>query len=244
MTSNNATNQKRYTLVISTIVILVAVVIMSSLGVWQLQRAEEKSLRIEQIEKRKAEDPLSLGELLKSSDDIRDFPFQLYGKIDPHRYFLVDNRQFQGQVGYEVLAPVQTNEGLILVNLGWVKGTKYRANLPDVSLPKGTLFFQGIVSLPDLNPMISETALADDSWPKVIQQIDLALLESFLQEPLLGFVMLLSPESEEGFVREWQPVAMPPEKHLGYAIQWFGLALASLLVYIFAVRSKLKDRHD
>jgi surfeit locus 1 family protein len=39
-------------------------------------------------------------------------------------------------------------------------------------------------------------------------------------------VLLLDEEQPEGFVRDWRPPGMTPDKHVGYAIQWFGLAAA------------------
>jgi surfeit locus 1 family protein len=35
----------------------------------------------------------------------------------------------------------------------------------------------------------------------------------------------LDPTAENGFVRQWIISAMQPERHLGYAVQWFAMAL-------------------
>jgi cytochrome oxidase assembly protein ShyY1 len=35
----------------------------------------------------------------------------------------------------------------------------------------------------------------------------------------------------EGFVREWSPPGMPPERHFSYAIQWWGFAGVLLVLY-------------
>lgn len=244
MTETNKLNGRRNKPVISTIVTLVAVVIMCLLGNWQLQRAEHKKLRIEQIELRKSAKPLQLSDMSKGKEDLRDFPFEAFGMLQNDRVFLVDNRQHEGKVGYQVVVPVNTNAGTFLVNFGWVKGGQYREQLPVISLPQGSLTLSGIVAVPELNPMVKETAEFDQVWPKVIQQIDLPLIEKFLEEPVLDFIMLLSPEHPDGFIRDWQPVVMPPEKHLAYAVQWFGLAIACFLVYVFALRTRFKKNDE
>ena len=244
MTEKNKLSGQRNKPVISTIVTLVAVVIMCLLGNWQLQRSEQKKLRIEQIELRKSATPLQISDMSNGEEDLRDFPFEAFGMLQNDRVFLVDNRQHEGKVGYQVVVPVNTNAGTLLVNFGWVKGSQYREQLPVISLPHGSLTLSGIVAVPELNPMVKETAEFDQVWPKVIQQIDLPLIEKFLEEPVLDFIMLLSPEHPDGFVREWQPVVMPPEKHLAYAVQWFGLAIACLLVYVFALRTRFKKNDE
>ena len=244
MTKTTKQKRHRNKPVISTIVTLVAVVIMCSLGMWQLQRAEEKTIRLEQIESRKSAAPLQLADVLNSQEDLRDFPIEMYGSALTDNVFLLDNKQYEGQVGYQVLVPVQTNSGLVLVNFGWVKGSQYRDQLPNIELPDGQRLLRGIAAVPELNPMVMETASVDGQWPKVIQQIDLPFLETFVNEPLHGFIMLLSPQQPGGFIRQWQPVVMPPEKHLAYAVQWFGLAIASMLVFIFAVRTRFKENND
>jgi surfeit locus 1 family protein len=45
-------------------------------------------------------------------------------------------------------------------------------------------------------------------------------------------LILLDPGEPDGFVRTWAPPGFPPIRHLGYAVQWFGLALALLVIYV------------
>jgi surfeit locus 1 family protein len=49
--------------------------------------------------------------------------------------------------------------------------------------------------------------------------------------PLRDFQLLLNPDEADGFVREWKPALMEPEKHVGYAIQWFGLAATVVVIF-------------
>ena len=36
----------------------------------------------------------------------------------------------------------------------------------------------------------------------------------------------------DGFVREWNPVIMSPEKHIGYAVQWFSMTFVLILLFL------------
>lgn len=242
-TNNHALKSKKWPIV-ATLVTLVAVVIMFALGFWQLERANNKELRLTQIEQRQQRSQISLQALTTIESDFRDIKFNAGGELLSDQLFLLDNRINKGRVGYEILVPLKTEIGLLMVNMGWVPAGATRQNLPVINLPKGTFSLSGIAATPDKNPMITETAEVGQSWPVVIQQMDFEVFQSFLNAPVLDFVMLLDEEQELGFVRNWQPVVMPPEKHLAYAIQWFGLALACLLVYIFALKKRYSSRHD
>ena len=46
-------------------------------------------------------------------------------------------------------------------------------------------------------------------------------------------ILLLNPGEPRGFARDWQPQGLSPEKHRGYALQWF--AFATLLGGLFLV---------
>jgi surfeit locus 1 family protein len=54
-------------------------------------------------------------------------------------------------------------------------------------------------------------------------------------------VGLLSPESEDGYVRQWEPYTGSIERHIGYAIQWF---LMALVLAFIGIRLALKQRKN
>jgi cytochrome oxidase assembly protein ShyY1 len=67
----------------------------------------------------------------------------------------------------------------------------------------------------------------------------------FLQSgKLFPFVVNLAPEPNSEFVRNWQPVVMSPEKHLGYAVQWFGLGIAALTIYLLSLMKLFKTKNN
>lgn len=46
-----------------------------------------------------------------------------------------------------------------------------------------------------------------------------------------GEVLLLDPREADGYQREWAAPGFPPLRHIAYAVQWFGLALALSVIY-------------
>lgn len=173
--------------------------------------------------------------------DIRDFPVRLTGQLQGNKILLLDNRVLQSRVGYEVLAPLQTDFGDVLVNFGWLPAPATRDALPQVVLPQGRFNDAGYIAVPSLNPLVEETLETAESFPVVVQQLDLVRIGNLLETGLLDFVVRLQADQQSPFVRQWPSVVMPPHKHLGYALQWFGLALACGAVYLFAL---LKTREE
>lgn len=232
--------------IVSTLITLLAVVIMFALGLWQLERAEHKSQRLEMIEAAAKTSTLNLSQVLNITGDIRDLPIAVTGELNPAHYLLLDNRMYQGRVGFEVLGLLSTDSANVMVNFGWIAGDPSRQSLPKVTLPNRLQDATGKVAIPDLNPMVNETANSSQVGLKVIQQLDLSFIQQVYQLPILPFIVQLNPSADSAYIRDWQPVVMSPEKHLAYAIQWFGLAIAGLLIYGFALRGKIniKEKHD
>jgi cytochrome oxidase assembly protein ShyY1 len=224
---------------VPTLVTFCAIVIMFALGVWQLQRAEQKTLRLEWASQAKASQSVGLAEVMSSDKSMLDMPVSFEGEAHSQQYFLLDNQIHQHQVGYHVLVPVQTQQGWLLINYGWIKGTGDRDILPDVSLAAGRQVFNGIVAYPSRNVMISETAVLDGVWPKVMQQVDLAIFARHFSNEFLPLVVKLDPTPDSPYVRQWKPVVMPPEKHLAYAVQWFLLAIAAGVIFVVAHKKRL-----
>ncbi|MFA3790951.1 SURF1 family protein [Aliiglaciecola sp. SL4] len=217
-------------------------IILCSLGVWQLQRGQVKAQRIQQIELRQATNPLNIEDIL-TLQDKQDLPLEFKGRMLVNKIFLLDNRIENGQVGFQVLVPVRTEFGIVITNLGWVKAGQYRNELPKFDLPSYEQTLFGTSWVPTVNPMVTETAQFTDDWPVLLQSIDLTLISKFMGADVLPIVLQLDPSFPIGFSRNWVPVVMAPEKHYGYAIQWFALAIACFVIYVIALRKRkvLKD---
>ena len=226
---------------IATIITFTSVVIMFALGNWQLQRAEQKTVRLLAIELATKTAQIDLQQVLSSDlDKMLDMPVNFEADADAVRYFLLDNKIHNGRVGYQILVPMQTSSGTVITNFGWVAATSSREVLPSIQIDNKKTRYAGIISLPLNNAMVKETALVDGQWPKVLQQTDLKVIQQHYKQEVLPFVVLLNAQETSNFVRNWQPVVMAPEKHMAYAVQWYLLAIAALAVFIIAQRNKFK----
>ncbi|XOV80120.1 MAG: SURF1 family protein [Aestuariibacter sp.] len=231
---------KKLKLIIApTLITLVAFVILFRLGWWQLHRAEQKEQQLTQYASQGAATRQTLEQLVKSESPVQHARIQLQGTVAHDKLFYWDNRIKDGLVGYEVLGLLKTNVGTVTVNFGWLPAEQSRAVLPKVELPKVLHNHSAILYEPKNNVFITETLALDEKWPKRIQQPDLELMAAHFGQALLPYVAVLEGDTVSELSNNYTPVVMPPEKHIAYAIQWFGLALAVLIVFYFAVKKKL-----
>jgi len=248
---------------------LLCVVIMFGLGIWQLERKAEKDIRLAQIEERKANRPYQLDELIAQTLpsntnsrealglDIQDYPVTVTGVAQTEQLFFIDNKIVDGKTGYQIVVPVlDRNNKLLLANLGWLRGSGLRGDLPTLSqdfyqhYAQQEREFSGVVNFPSDNKMISETNQNFGQFPVLLQQIDIAQMEQHLQASSLfyegkvySFVLNLADDPKTEFVRNWQAVVMSPEKHLGYAAQWFGLGIAALTIYLLSLMKLFQTKN-
>jgi len=65
-----------------------------------------------------------------------------------------------------------------------------------------------------------------------VHRIDITILSGLLGQDLFDTILRLEPDSDHGYVRKWPVPGFGEAKHLGYAFQWFAMALALLVIYL------------
>lgn len=225
--------------VFASVVAIVAISIMIGLGFWQLDRKQQKDERLANIAQAKESAALPFESVVSELEEYQDFEVVLHGNLLQH-VFYIDNVLREGKAGFNVLAPYATSSGNILLNFGWLPSTGSRTKLPSVELvSKSTI--TGLVYLPQNNALVTETNKNYGEFPVLLQQVDLGEMEKHLGLPLLPGEIRLLPD-DSSFIREWQVVTMSPEKHLAYAVQWFGLAIAALTVFLLTLLKRMNPQ--
>lgn len=168
------------------------------------------------------------------------------GHWDGERQFLLDNISHGGAPGYEVLTVLRLEGGgELLVNRGWVPFSGYRDRLPDVSLAdvSGDGNVQVLTGRLGVLPVAGLAAgrqppANEGPWPRLTSFPQHAELEASLGTSLLPPVLLLDPDSGAGYLREWRPPGLAPERHFGYAMQWWMFAAAALVLFVVLNRKR------
>lgn len=215
----------------------VGVALFISLGRWQWHRAAEKralaaafvsgSAHIEPLDNR------ALADLPRYSQ------LQVQGRYDGAHQFLLDNLSHGGEAGYEVLTPLLLDDGrALLVNRGWLPVGPDRRVQPDVKLDDSqpVTLTGRLDALPRAALAMGHAApAAAGSWPRLTSFPLREELATALGHPVEDGQLLLSANQPQGYTRDWQPASagFGPERHVSYAVQWWGLAALSGVLFFF-----------
>lgn len=207
-----------------------------SLGWWQVGRAREKQAMIESFARGTMTSVVLTGVTV---DELPRYQHvSVEGRYDPDHQVLLDNMPSStGQPGYRVLTPFRRTEGdkLLLVDRGWVPLGASRAQLPTIRVDANARTVAGRLDhLPVPGVRIGAAqAPGETGWPRVLNFPTPADLETALGAPVEARIVLLDASNPDGYERVWRPsLGFPPERHLGYAIQWFALALVLIVIFI------------
>jgi len=205
------------------------------LGFWQLEREQEKLMLQSLYDSRQSAEVVSLSSLDETSD-LQYLPVKLQGNFDNEHNFLLDNKIFEGQVGFEVLTPFYTSEGLlVMVNRGWIAQNEYREILPQLKEVSGEIELQGKVYVPLGEQFMLGVEDQKSNWPRVIQSLDIENMIATYNPgaEYFSYSVRLDALQPGVYVRNWPVISTSPEKHRGYAIQWFTMATVLLLLYLY-----------
>lgn len=195
------------------------------LGFWQLGRAEEKTAQLERWETLKPQEwPLP-------DEASEGQPVIIDGRYRADRQWLLDNRTRDGRAGYEVLTLFVPREGLpVVINRGWIPGTRDRSRLPDISVDEGPHRLEARVAEWPEPPVIGAVEESPD-WPKRVQALTHESAVQTAGQKVDRTFLRLADSRQPGALRvDWAPARMGANTHYGYAVQWFGLALALLVL--------------
>jgi surfeit locus 1 family protein len=218
----------------TTLLALALIVLLVSLGRWQLHRAAEKQVLF---------DAFAAGSDATRTIDLETPKVPRYGQVeadghyDDTRQILIDNMVNAERAGYFVITPFALQGGgWVLVNRGWVPLGRSRAERPAIPVAADARRIRGRAdNLPSPGIHMGTPAALVPPFPVVANfptQLAVAHLLNETRWTPAADLILLDPKEPDGYVRNWAAPGFPPMRHVGYAVQWFGLALALLVIYI------------
>lgn len=224
------------------LVVLVAIVCVR-LGLWQLDRLEQRRARNEAYR-----DAIALPVLELSGDTLEAVlrrpsryvyrRARITGEPDPAREVVWRGRSLDGRPGVNLLTPYRLDGAVVLVNRGWapspdaahVELARFRE--PFASPPVGVLI--PLVDVPDV--AVARTLNLDGTRVLSVQRPEASALTDHLPGLLPVYVQQLpGPGDPPAPARLPIPDLAAEGPHLGYALQWFGFAVIACIGFIAAV---------
>jgi surfeit locus 1 family protein len=217
---------------LATLILVLLLLVFVSAGIWQLGRAGEKY----DLKAAFSAGSITavLEQLVKDSeaDEHRFRRFELQGRYDPHHQILLDSIVEGGRIGYQVLTPFHTDGRTVMVNRGWVQASADRSILPviDVSGELRTITVR-LNHFPVPGMRLDAPADNPDVWPQRMLFPVRDQIAAVLDEPVADYQLLLEADQPDGYLRDWRAVDVGPERHYGYAFQWFAFAIMALVIF-------------
>ncbi|MEQ1514069.1 MAG: SURF1 family protein [Lysobacteraceae bacterium] len=230
---------------------LFAIALFARLGFWQLERASQKREMLANVAAvLSAREPQPLSAI---ADRRRAHGYdwvEIEGRFAEGPMVLLDNQQREGRVGIRAYRVFVPNEGVpVLLDLGWVALPPDRT-LPQLAFDPSPIRLAGLLLTPPGQGIDVGGPVAQPDGTLLATAIDLPMLRASLKQPTLApRVFRPEPRSGFGFDRDFDilPNTLPPERHLGYAVQWFGLAatvLITALLLMWRAHRAASQRND
>ena len=224
----------------STVAAIAVITIMVQLGNWQLSRAQEKESRQERLDRLSQEPAITLPDHPVKLEDFQYRQVEAQGEYVPGYTIYLDNKIYKGIAGYQIVTPLRigNSEMHVLVNRGWIAATRDRSKLPEVTTPGGKILVSGIATTAMQKTLeLSPDQVSGQVW----ENLDLERYRSSTGLKLQPVMILQKDQANDGFVREWPRPDSGSAKNIGYALQWFAMALAVLIIYL--VLSVKRERY-
>jgi len=214
-----------------TLAALAGIALTVALGIWQLDRGDEKTAMGERLKSAQARPLIAIHAAELNAADVAWQRVEANGRFAADYTVFIDNRVLNGVVGYHVVTPlkIEGGERYVLVNRGWVAATADRRTLPKIVTPPATLRVSGIASVPGERQFELSTRVAEGN---VWQNLTLSRYRATVNIPLQPVVIQQDSVVDDGLKREWQATGPSPDRNYGYAFQWFAMAAAILVYYL------------
>jgi cytochrome oxidase assembly protein ShyY1 len=223
--------------------VVVLGVVFVNLGQWQLDRLEQRRSRNEATLANETKPVRPLAEVFNReiTDADQWQRVEARGTFDSEHQFVVRYRHNGGAEGYEVVTPLRTDAGVVLVDRGFVEASARQ--IPEVAPPppSGEVTVVGHVRRDEQGRQAATTPV--DGQMRLINS---EAIGAALGYPVLnGYVALLTvtPAQSGGFA----PVELPEISegpHFWYAVQWFLFTLFAVAGIVVFIRSDLRARRE
>jgi len=229
----------------ATLLAIAGTLVLIRLGIWQLDRLEQRRAFNAQVISARSQPALDLS--LEQPENISAMewrPVQFAGTYDFENQIAVRNQYYNGQAGYHLLTPLLSNGTAVLVDRGWIPAEgnstpddwrKYDEAgevkvIGQIRLGLGKPAFGGV----------ADALPADGSRLAIWNNADVAQVAGQLPYPILPVYIQTKVDASD----TKPPIPFEPEieltegPHFGYAMQWFTFAAILGFGYPFFVRKQ------
>lgn len=224
----------------TTIIVFIGTVVCIRLGIWQLDRLEQRRAFNSQVETMQNAEVLNLNQILPT--DIESMEWRavtVTGTYDFENQIAVRNQYHDNEYGYHLITPLQFEGGVVLVNRGWIPAEgdwQIYDEVGQVTVSGKIRLGQAKIALGGLEDALP----VDGSKLAVWNNLDVEKMSGQFPYPILN--IFIQPNANEN--DSTPPIPQQPTldlsegSHFGYALQWFTFAAILFLGYPFYLRKQ------
>ncbi len=217
-------------------VAIACALLAARLGVWQLSRAHQKTSAAELIAERGTL-PALPADALAHDAEAGAAQWQrriaLHGRWDgAHTVFLM-NRTMNDRSGFFVLTPLRLSDGsAVVVQRGWIEGDVDPSKAPTVATPGGDVNVDARVA-PWPAHRIELGQMAAGPLRQNLELAPFAAESGLALRPVTAIEQANGDNAKDGLGRDWPAPDGNAATNYGYAVQWFAIGLAILVLYVY-----------
>lgn len=231
-----------------TLLVIVGVGVLVRLGIWQLNRLQERRAANAQLVAQLNAPPLNLNEAGAQDLDLTamaDRRVTVRGEYDLSQQLLLALQNYEGATGGHLLTPLRIDgsERAILIDRGWIPEEALAPTAWDQFDVTGMVTVTGRVRLTETARNAAPPDTPQTEWYRV----NVEAIERQMPYELLPVYVLQEPPPEGD---DSQPIRVAAEidlsegPHLSYAIQWFLFSLMLGAGYVYYVRRHRAGREQ
>jgi surfeit locus 1 family protein len=191
------------------------------LGTWQVYRLYLKNNLISDLEKN-----LKTSSINFNVDIDKEYTKILFKKKDLNTKIFLYHLN-KGEIGFKVIVPYEINSSLlVLVDKGWIRKDK-------INLIKNTLFNDDIIEgytkkIREKNLFTPNNNIKED----FLYSVEIDNLKKSLNKNIYPLLIIQTSKTNKDIIPNDYEVRLP-NNHLQYAITWYGLALFTIIFFLY-----------
>jgi surfeit locus 1 family protein len=227
----------------TTLLVIAGMIVLFRLGIWQLDRLQQRRARNAEYVQQISAPPLHLtgADLAADPAQLRDRQVEVQGTYDFSEQLILVQQNWQGRPGAHLVTPLLLDgeEVAVLVDRGWIPASDVEAGDLAQFDEAGSQSVTGAIQLSQTLSDGRETII--DGKQQEWYRIDVEAIQKQMPYQLLPFYVLASPEEDTAGQLPYRienEIDLSDGPHLFYAIQWFTFTLLLGVGYLYFVKTR------
>lgn len=209
------------------------------LGIWQMSRAQEK-IQLQETYNELGEDyatpieDVGMSGLENDAMTIQNMHVSLNGQYLNDKTLFLIYQTYEDTLGYEVVTPfkLSTSDKVVFVSRGWVYANTYEDLKAKVSPITGLRTIMGQLYVPTEKQAArtNDIDLSSPAWPLEIRYLNTLELAHLFEESIFPYEVRLDADQDGLYIRHWPTVYVDTGRNYSYALQWWSMSIAVLIV--------------